>query len=95
MKNTEEIKALKAKYGRVFQATVGEFKAILRYPNRKDLAYASAGAGGNVFKVNEILFEQCWIEGDTQIKEDVALFLSAVNSFSEIIQIKETEIKEL
>lgn len=90
-----DIKKLKEKHGRIFQIKVGEKECIMRYPNRKDLAYASAGAVGNPFKLNEIIFEQCWVQGDNEIKEDVGLFLGAVNSFSQIIELKEAEIKEL
>ncbi len=46
-------------------------------------------------KYNEVLLENCWLDGDEEIKKDDSLFLGVSSHLAEIIEIKTAEIKKL
>lgn len=90
-----QIETWKKAHGDIFLIEIEDASCVLRTPTRKDMSYASAGASGVAFKVNEILFEACFLAGDEKIKTNIAYFLSAVEKFSTIVEVKEATIKKL
>lgn len=95
----DQLKDWKKKYGdeKIFQIVVDDKKAILHKPTRKDLSFAMAGSSQakDSIKFAEILLNQCWIDGDKEIKEDDDYFFGAVPKLEVLSETKEAEIKKL
>lgn len=91
----QKIVEWKAEYGDVFQVSVEGHVAYLKKPTRKTLGAAAVVGKADPMKYNEVLLNNCWIEGDEEIKRDDALFLGVSAQLAEIIEIKEAEIKKL
>lgn len=90
----EQIKEWKEKHGDIFAISVDEYSCILRKPKRKDLSYV-ATLGKDPMKMQEVLLNQLWVEGDEEIKTNDELFLAVVSKMETVTQIKEAEIKKL
>lgn len=99
MKNTgitqKQINEWKAKYGEVFKLKIEDKECYLKTPDRKTLSYASSIASKDPLKFNEILLNNCWLEGDEEIKTKDSLFLAASSKIAEIIEVKEAELEKL
>lgn len=99
MKNTgitqKQINEWKAKYGEVFKLKIEGKECYLKTPDRKTLGYASSIASKDPLKFNEILLNNCWLEGDEEIKTKDSLFLAASSKIAEIIEVKEAELEKL
>lgn len=101
MKATEaQIKAWKAKYGQIVKITLkdeanGDKTCYLHKPSRKALGFASMAAKENPLKFNEVILNECWIDGDEEIRTDDELFLSASSKVAEMIELKEAELEKL
>ncbi|WP_260377574.1 hypothetical protein [Candidatus Ornithobacterium hominis] len=67
----------------------------MKTPDRKTLSYASSIASKDPLKFNEILLNNCWLEGDEEIKTKDSLFLAASSKIAEIIEVKEAELEKL
>lgn len=91
----EQIEAWKKKHGDVFCVTVGDKVAYLKRPDRKTLGAAAVVGKNNPMKYNEILLENCWLDGDPEIKTDDALFLGVSAKLGELVEVKEAELKKL
>lgn len=95
----DQLKDWKKKYGddKIFEIVVDDKKAILHKPTRKDLSFAMAGSSQakDSIKFAEILLNQCWIDGDKEIKEDDDYFFGAVPKLEVLSETKEAEIKKL
>lgn len=92
---SEQIEAWKKKHGDVFCVTVGDKVAYLKRPDRKTLGAAAVVGKNNPMKYNEILLENCWLDGDPEIKTDDALFLGVSAKLGELVEVKEAELKKL
>lgn len=95
----DQLKDWKKKYGddKIFEIVVDDKKAILHKPTRKDLSFAMAGSSQakDSIKLAEILLNQCWIDGDKEIKENDDYFFGAVPKLEVLSETKEAEIKKL
>lgn len=91
----QKISEWKEKYGDVYQVEVDGHVAYLKKPNRKALGAAAVVGKSDPMKYNEILLNNCWIEGDELIKTEDALFLGVSAQLAELIEIKEAAIKKL
>lgn len=95
----EQIRKWKEKYGEdgVFEVTVGDKRAVLHKPSRKDLSYATAGSGQgtDAMKFSEILMRQCWVDGDSEILDNDDYFLGAVPVLQAVTEVRKAEIKKL
>jgi len=95
----DQLKDWKKKYGddKIFEIVVDDKKAILHKPTRKDLSFAMAGSSQakDSIKFAEILLNQCWIDGDKEIKENDDYFFGAVPKLEVLSETKEAEIKKL
>lgn len=85
----------KDRYGDVFQVEVDGHVAYLKKPDRRALGAASVIGKTDPIKYNEVLLNNCWLEGDEVIKKDDALFLGVSAQLAEIIEIKEATLKKL
>ncbi|KAA6346438.1 hypothetical protein EZS27_006088 [termite gut metagenome] len=91
----QQIDEWKAKWGSVYLVEIEEKKAYLRKPDRKALSAAAVVGKNDPIKYNEILLTNCWLGGDEVIKTDDSYFLGISGKLSEIIEIKEAELKKL
>lgn len=91
----EKIAEWKKAYGEVFQVEVDGHVAYLKKPTRKALSAAAVIGKTDPMKYNEILLNNCWIEGNEAIKTDDSLFLGISAQLAELIEIKEATLKKL
>ncbi|KAA6336277.1 hypothetical protein EZS27_015564 [termite gut metagenome] len=91
----EQIEEWKAKHGSVFAIEVDGKVCYLKKPTRKALSAAAVIGKSDPLKYNETLLLNCWLAGDEEIKTDDDLFLGVSGKLSEIIEIKEAELKKL
>lgn len=91
----KKIATWKEQYGNVYQVEVGGHVAYLKKPSRKTLGAAAVLGKADPMKYNEVLLNNCWIEGDETIKTDDSLFLGVSAQLAEIIEIKEATLKKL
>lgn len=93
--DSKQIDAWKKAHGDVFKVEVGGKVCYLKKPDRKVLGAASVLGKNDPMKYNEVLLENCWLDGDEEIKTDDSLFLGVSSHLAEIIEIKTAEIKKL
>ena len=95
----DQLEGWKKKFGdgNVFEVAVEDKKVILHKPSRRDLSYAMAGSNQakDSVKFSELLLNQCWIDGDAEIKENDDYFLAVVPVLGALSETKEAEIKKL
>jgi hypothetical protein len=91
----EQIQEWKTKHGYVFCIEVDGKGCYLRVPTRAELGFAAESAKTNPLNFNEVILRECWLDGDEEIKTDDNLFLSVSGKLSEMIEIKEAQIKKL
>lgn len=89
----EQIEAWKKKYGDVFCVVVGDKVAYLKRPSRQALSAAAVVGKNDPMKYNEILLNNCWLDGDEEIKTDDSLFLGVSAKLGELVEVKEAELK--
>lgn len=77
---TEEIiNGWKAKYGDIFKVEIDGKVCFLHKPDRKVLGYV-ASIVNNPIKQSEALLNNCWVDGDDEIKTNDELFLALVEN---------------
>lgn len=93
----EVIDQLKAKHKEVYEISVDGKSCLVRKPTRKDMSFAMAGSssGKDIVRLQEILLDNCWLDGDAEIKTDDILFFSATNKLTGLMEAKEAELKKL
>lgn len=95
----EQLVEWKKKHGEdnVFTCSVGDKSCVLHKPTRKDLSFAMVGSNGgkDPVKMQEILLNQCWIDGDEEIKIDDTCFFAVSAQISELMEAKQAELKKL
>ena len=95
MEATEkQIADWKKKHGEVYKVTVDGKNCYLHKPDRKTLAYVST-AKDTPIRMSELMLNNCWIDGDEEIKTDDALFLGVVQQMGALISIKQAELVKL
>ena len=91
----EQIEAWKKQYGDVYTVVVDGSIGYLKKPSRKALGYASFASKNNPLNFNEAILNDCWLGGDESIKTDDAKFLGASAVLTQLIEVKEAELKKL
>ena len=91
----QKISEWKAKHGDVFQVEVDGRVAYLKRPDRKVLGAAAVTVKSDPMKYNEVILNNCWLEGDEEIRNNDAMFLGVSAQLAEIIEIKEATLKKL
>lgn len=92
----EQIEDWKAKYKTVHKLTIEGKTAYLRKPDRRTLSLAMTKISkGEIVGGSEAILENCWLGGDTEIKTDDDLFMSAVMKVGDLIQVKEADLEKL
>ena len=91
----QKIEEWKAKYGEVFMYEVDGKKCYLHKPSRSVLSAAASTSKGDNIRYNEFVLKNCWIDGDEEIRKDDGLFIGISQQLTELIGIKEGELKKL
>lgn len=86
-------RSMEKKYGDVFCVVVGDKVAYLKRPSRQALSAAAVVGKNDPMKYNEILLNNCWLDGDEEIKTDDSLFLGVSAKLGELVEVKEAELK--
>lgn len=64
-------------------------------PNRQIMGRViNLMAQGKPYEAGGVVLNSCWIEGDKEILEDDDMYLSAINSLSDLITIRNGQIKK-
>lgn len=87
---SEYLDELKAKHGTVFVLEVEDKKAVLKKPSRAQISYALSVK--EPVKVGETLLNNCWVEGDEEIRTNDDYFFGAIGSMSELIEVKKASL---
>lgn len=88
------INGWKVKYGDIYKVEIDNKICYLHKPDRKVLGYV-ASIANNPVKQSEALLNNCWIEGDTEIKTNDELFFGVCQKLGELVKVKEAEIAKL
>ena len=90
----EKILEYKAQHKDLMLLEVGDKSAILKRPDRATLGLAMS-KGREPLKMIEVVLENCWVDGDEEIKTDTALMYSAMEQMDDIIGKKSSTLKNL
>jgi hypothetical protein len=91
----ERIEELKSKHGDLFLLKVEDKACLVKRPSRKAISYAASIGTKDPLKFNEILLNECFIEGDPEIKTDDSYFLGASNKLAVLIESRQAELEKL
>lgn len=67
---------------------------ILRKPTRLDMKPIMNKLSNDPLGAMEVLLQNCWLGGDTEILSDDDLFLGACTSLQSMIEVRYSEIKK-
>ena len=90
----QQKKNWKKAHGDLFEISVGDKTGYFRKPDRNALSLAFSKPN-DPFHVNETIAKNCWIGGDKALIEDDDLFLAIMPKLSELIVVKEAQIKKI
>ena len=91
----EQIAMWKKQYGDVFEVTAGDKACYLKRPDRHTLKAADAIGSEDPMRYNEILLENCWIDGDTEMKTNDNYFMQVVLVLIEMVEFRKGNYKKL
>lgn len=91
----QKISEYKSQYKDLYLIKVEDYSCLLKKPSRKILSYASSIGTKDPIKFNELLLNNCWVDGDEVIKTDDELFLAVSTKLGELINIKTAELEKL
>jgi hypothetical protein len=91
------IDKLKEKYGKVFHISTegGERNCLIRKPTFVDIQRATASEKKKAGTFNQSILENCWLEGDSEIKTNDDYLFQVLAEMENVIQIREATTKEL
>ncbi len=87
--------AILAKHPKSHILTVGDKHCFLNPMNRQIIAMAKDLSKGDEVETIEMILENCWIEGDEEIKTDDDYFIPAMASVKELFNLKTSTLKKL
>lgn len=93
----QQIQEWKDKHKDIYLVTLEDKACYLRKPKRQDLSYALAASQGgkDSVKMQEVMLNNCWLDGDQEFKNDDSFFFAAAAKMTQLIEIKDAEIKKL
>lgn len=91
----ETIKEWKAKYGDVYKIIVEDKVCYLKAPDRKIMSLATTMGANEPIKFNEMVINQCWLDGDDEIKTNDAYFFGVSAQLEGIIEVKAATLEKL
>lgn len=88
-KTEEEIKALKAKEGRIYEIEVEDederFVGYFRRPKMETISAVMAESKHDEVKALEVMFANCWIGGAKEMESDAVVKLAAMGQLSAVM----------
>lgn len=98
--NELQINTLKEKHKDIFEISVTDdegktHSAVFRKPDLKVISAASKYAETDPIKSSMIVFDNCWLEGDIEIKESEELKLSVVQELGKLFKVYQATVKKL
>lgn len=90
-----KIEAWKKKYGEVYVYEVDDKKCYLKPADRKTISAAAVIGNGDMMKYNEVILQNCWLDGDEAILKEDKYFLGISQTLAELIEIKQGALKKL
>lgn len=91
----EQIQIWKNKHGKIYAIEVDGSVCYLKRPDRKTLSAAAAIGQSDPIKFAEIMLENCWLGGDSEIKTDDVKFLGVSSKLDSLVQVASARLKEL
>lgn len=91
----EQIAIWKNQYRDVFEVIASDKVCYLKRPDRNTLKAADAVGANDADRANEIVLENCWLGGDTEIKTNDLYFLEVVPVLEQLIDFGRATIKKL
>lgn len=91
-----QIKQYKEKYGAIYRYKTQDGKScLLRSPDLEILDACRTISGGSSIKFDKALLDNCWIDGDTELKTVDKYKIGLFDWLGGIIQKVEGELEEL
>jgi len=92
----EQIEAYKEKYGSLYKYTANDGKScLLRSPGLEILDACRTISGGSSIKFDKALVENCWVDGDNELKTLDKYQMGLFDWLGGIIQKVDGELEEL
>jgi hypothetical protein len=91
----EQIAAWKSRHKDVFRVQVDDSVCYLKKPDRTTIKAITSIGSNDPIHGSEILLANCWLGGDETIKTDDEKFFGVSQQLTEIIQVKQAELKKL
>jgi len=91
----EQVAMWKNAYRDVFEVKASGKVCYLKRPDRRTLQAADAVGSSDPMRYNEILLDNCWLGGDSEIKTNDLYFLETVPVLAELVDFGRAEIKKL
>ncbi len=92
----ERIDALKKEHGSIFKYTSKDGKScLLRSPNLKIIDACRTVANGSTVKFDKALVENCWIEGDEELRTNDNYCMGLFDWLPAIIKKVDGQLEEL
>lgn len=70
-------------------------KCYLKKPDRATLGAASKTAKDDPMKFNEVILQNCWLDGDKEILTNDDDFMAVSTQLDELVTFKKAEVKKL
>jgi len=87
----EQIAAWKAKHGKVYKMEVDGKVCYLKKPSRQATSLHMYHLGqGDLMKADEVLLQNCWLDGDEEIQTEDDLFLSVKPLLENLYELKKS-----
>jgi hypothetical protein len=86
MITTDQIAALKKAHGNIIVIVLEEKYCVIRQPTRRDYSLALISAKRDINGFASSILDNCWIEGDDEIKSDDDYFLEASSQVDELFK---------
>ena len=91
----DQIEAWKKKFGEIFAIKVDDKTAYLKKPDRNTLRLAFSKAATDPLGMNEVILNNCWLGGDTEIKTDDSYFIAAMPQMQSLIEERNATLEKL
>lgn len=73
---------------------VGDAVAWVKKPGRAEVSMSRSLGEGDYIKINELLLDAIWLEGDDKIRTDDDYFLNAIPYLDQLVELKAVELKK-
>lgn len=73
---------------------VGDAVAWVKKPGRAEVSMSRSLGEGDYIKINELLLDAIWLEGDECIRTDDDYFLNAIPYLDQLVELKAVELKK-